>query len=192
MWLSEIEAATVSKRDDPCQNGDDSTEKFGGIIAEHYPSVLRFMRHLTRTVEDAEDLTQQAFIKARDNFASFRGEASVRTWLHRIAFHEYTHWKRKHRPWYRLSLDHVEPKDGYRPCIEGAALIDALHRLPAAMRETFLLLEVQQLSVEEIAGITGVPKGTVKSRAHHARLKLRTLLTQQEEVNYGTTTCEQN
>jgi RNA polymerase sigma-70 factor (ECF subfamily) len=160
------------------------------FIDDQYPSVLRFMRHLTRSIEDAEDLTQQAFIKARENIAGFRGGSSLRTWLHRVAFHEYTHWRRRHRPLLRLSNQEIAPESGFHACVEGAALLDALHQLPDSMREAFLLFEVQELTLEEVAAVMGVPKGTVKSRLHHARLRLRTLLQDQEEIHYGTTVCE--
>lgn len=165
-------------------------ESLRSFVDDHYSSVLRFMRHLTRSIEDAEDLTQQAFIRARENIASYRGSSSLRTWLHRVAFHEYTHWRRRHRPLLRLTQSEIAPESGFRACIEGAALLDALHRLPDAMREAFLLFEVQELSLEEVATVMRVPVGTVKSRLHHAKLRLRTLLQEQEETIYGTTACE--
>jgi len=162
------------------------------FVEDHYPSLLRLMRHLTRSIEDAEDLTQQAFIKARENIAGFKGGSSLRTWLFRVAFHEYTHWRRKRRPLLRLSPQVIAPEPGYQACVEGAALLDALHELPAPMREAFLLFAVQELSLEEVATVTRVPQGTVKSRLHHARLRLRTHLQDQEEPSYGKPACEQS
>ncbi|HVT13573.1 MAG TPA: RNA polymerase sigma factor [Fimbriimonadaceae bacterium] len=165
-------------------------EVLRAFVEDHYSSVLRFMRHLTRSIEDAEDLTQQAFLKARENIAGYHGGSSLRTWLHRVAFHEYTHWRRKQRPLLRLTQHEIAPEPGFQACVEGAALLDALHRLPAPMREAFLLFEVQELTLEEVATVMRVPKGTVKSRLHHARLRLRTLFQEQEETLYGTTACE--
>lgn len=159
-------------------SGDEETTRI--FVNENYPSVLRFMRQLTRNVDDAEDLTQQAFIQARQKMASYRGGSSLRTWLHRVAFHEYTHWKRKQRSWLRLA-DNSIAEQGYQTCIDGALLLDALHRLPAKLREAFLLFEVQELSLEEVAGVLGVPSGTVKSRLHHARKQLRNYLEETEE-----------
>jgi RNA polymerase sigma-70 factor (ECF subfamily) len=162
------------------------------FVDDHYSSVLRFMRHLTRSIEDAEDLTQQAFIQARENIASFRGGSSLRTWLHRVAFHEYTHWRRRRRPILRLSHREIAPEAGYKACVEGAVLLEALHQLPDPMREAFLLFEVHEFSLEEVAAVMQTPVGTVKSRLHHAKLRLRTLLQDQEEPTYGKTACEQS
>lgn len=155
-----------------------ATEEF---VHAYYVSVYRFMRHLTKQVEDAEDLTQQAFIKAKQQIHTYRGNASLRTWLHRIAFHEYMHWKRRHRR--MLSLDSVPPQvePAYSACIESAALEDALGKLSEPLRVAFLLYEVQELSVEETARVLGVPKTTVKSRLVKARQGLcRSLKGRQE------------
>lgn len=167
-----------------------SEDEFRAFVADHYGSVLRFTRCLTRSVDDAEDLTQQAFIRAREHIGRFRGDASLRTWLHRLAFHEFTHWKRRRRTW--LSLSRWEPASGnvFAQCEDAILILDALDQLPDAMREAFLLFEVQQLSLEEVAKVLRTPLGTVKSRLHHARLRLRSLLQDHEEHNYGTTICQ--
>jgi RNA polymerase sigma-70 factor, ECF subfamily len=151
------------------------------FVRQHYASVLRFMRHLTRRAEDAEDLTQQAFLKARSQIGSYQGKSSLRTWLHRVAFHEYTHWKRSQR--WTLTLRHaparIEP--AFEACLEAAALLEALDTLPDALRETFLLHEVQQLPIEEVAKVLSRPVGTVKSRLFHARKRLRAHLESGQE-----------
>ncbi|MBN9501682.1 MAG: hypothetical protein BGO01_15580 [Armatimonadetes bacterium 55-13] len=150
------------------------------FVSEHYPSVLRFATHLTRNVEDAEDLTQQAFIKARASIAGFRGQSTLRTWLHRFVFHEYTHWRRRQRPSLRLTERAVK-EEGFQTCEDGLVLLNALHKVPPKLREAFLLFEVQQLSLEETAQVLRIPKGTVKSRLHHARTHLRQILESAEE-----------
>src|SRR5687767_9392631 len=67
------------------------------LVTDEYPRIYRLLRHLTGAVEVAEDLTQQTFLKAWQALASYRSEASLATWLHRIAYHEYTHWLRARR-----------------------------------------------------------------------------------------------
>ena len=67
------------------------------LVTEHYPRIYRLLRHLTASIDNAEDLTQQTFVKAWQALATFRGEASLATWLHCIAYHEYTHWLRARR-----------------------------------------------------------------------------------------------
>ena len=156
------------------------TERF---VVSHYASVCRFMRHLTGQKEDAEDLTQQAFIKAKQQIASYRGKATLRTWLFRIAFHEYTHWKRSRRRTLTLESAPARVETAYDACLEAEALLDALKRLPEPLREAFLLHEVQELSVEETASVLGLPQGTVKSRLFNARQKLSSMLEgRQEEI----------
>lgn len=155
-----------------------ATENF---VITHYASVCRFLRHLTRHAEDSEDLTQQAFIKAKQQIASYRGKASLRTWLFRIALHEYTHWKRKHRRTHSLDLAPARVEPAYEACIETVALLNALEKLPDGLKETFLLSEVQELSIEETAAVLGVPQGTVKSRMFAARKKLCFLLEGRQE-----------
>lgn len=162
--------------------GDPDT--MDAFVREHYTSVLRLMRHLTRRIEDAEDLTQQAFLTARHQVGTFKGKSSLRTWFHRVAFHEYTHWKRRQRKAERLSPTLAAHDPGFAACVEAADLLDALHRLPAPHRETFLLHEVQELSLHDVANVLGRPIGTVKSRLYHARRQLRAALEGEPEEDY--------
>ncbi len=163
------------------------------FVHEQYASVLRFMRHLTWRIEDAEDLTQQTFLTARRQAGSFKGNSSLRTWLHRVAFHEYTHWKRRQRKTERLNPDLARHERGFDVCLDAAILLDALHGLPDRHRETFLLHEVQELSIQEVAKVLGKPVGTVKSRLFQARKLLREALEgEQEEITHGAPALETN
>jgi len=160
-------------------NGDaEVTESF---VLSHYASLYRFMRQLTGHREDAEDLTQQAFIKAKQQIASYRGKASLRTWLYRVAFHEYTHWKRSRRRTQSLESAPPRVEPAYEACLDAEALLNALRRLPDPLQEAFLLFEVQELTLEETANVLRVPKGTVKSRLHNARRKLHLMLDGRQE-----------
>lgn len=145
-------------------------------VLAHHDDIFRFMKHLTRHHEAAEDLAQQTFINAYQSLKQFRNESSMRTWLHRIAFREYIAWRRKRR--LTLPLDVLSGRHDHRMSeIESEAdLLRALHQLPAVQREVFLLFEVQQLSVDEVAEVAGLKSGTVKSHLHFARKQLRNLL----------------
>lgn len=155
------------------------------LIEAHYDAVFRFLWQLTRHRENAEDLTQQTFLKAQARLTSFRGESSIRTWLHAIAYREFTTWRRLR--WLRVSSLRVDQRapDLHGIALEGIWLLEALAKLKPALSEAFILHEVQGLSIEEISQVTGSPAGTVKSRLHHARAYL-----QQEwddtnqEINY--------
>ena len=168
-----MESHVISKMD-RLKQGD--SEALHVWVSEHYDGIYRFLRHLTRQVEAAEDLAQQTFLNAIQALPKFRGESSQKTWLHRIAFREYIAWRRKRR--LLLPLEFLAPKEDPRfAAIDaGEVLLAALHQLPSAYREAFLLFEVQQMSIEEIAEVTDSPVGTVKSRLHHARERLRVQL----------------
>lgn len=150
-------------------------ERAGDWIArEHYPKIIRFLRHLTGNLSDAEDLTQNTFIRANSALAEFRHDSSLSTWLHRIAYREYCHYLRDRR-------EYVEPfpemTHEFRQRSEDAVVLAAaIQNLPSDLREAFVLQEIQRLSVREAATVLGVPEGTVKSRNHLARTRLRTAL----------------
>lgn len=166
--MNDLETARQIAAGDP-----DEAERF---VRTHYASVYRLMRHLTRNREDAEDLAQQAFVTARAKIATYRGGAALKTWLHRVGFNEYAQWKRKRRHTIPLTSDHSSEDPGYGSCIAGESLLSALAALPDKLRETFILHEVDELPVVEVAQIQSVPVGTVKARLFHARRKLRASL----------------
>jgi RNA polymerase sigma-70 factor (ECF subfamily) len=150
------------------------------LVADHYLRLYRWLYHLTGSQETAKDLVQQVFLSAWQALASFRGEASLKTWLHRIAYHEYAHWLRTRRQ--HASLEDVVPviDDPTQRQWEAMVLREALAQLSAEHRETFLLYHVQGLSVLEVAVVMDVPAGTIKSRLFTARQRLRELLTSSE------------
>jgi len=152
------------------------------LVRDHYPSVFRLMRHLTGHREDAEDLTQQAFLVARAKIDSFRGGSGLKTWIHRIAFNEYAQWKRKRKQTAPLRPDQPTDDPGYQSFVVGEALLSALASLPDKLREAFILHEVDELKVEEVARILRVPAGTVKARLFYARRRLRAFLEDGAEV----------
>ena len=64
------------------------------FVVINYPRIYRLLRYLTGRPDIAEDLTQQTFVRAWQALPAFRHQSSIATWLHRIAYHEYTHWLR--------------------------------------------------------------------------------------------------
>jgi len=155
-------------------NGDKAAgEQF---VVEHYEMIFRFLRNLTGSKEDAEDLTQQTFLRAWEALSSFRGDSSLSTWLHSIAYREYTHWLRSRREFVPLDEIIDMPDEQASQNLEAVLLRWAIYRLDPEHREVFVLHYVQGFSVGEIAKIIGIPAGTVKSRLFFARQKLRELL----------------
>ncbi len=146
------------------------------MVAAHYPRIFRLLRYLTGRADIAEDLTQQAFVRAWQALPNFRHQASLATWLHRIAYHEYTHWLRDRRE--HASLDsaaHLAAPSTFHEW-EALVLPQALAQLTPEHRDAFLLYHVQELSVGEVASILEVPAGTIKSRLFTARQRLREIL----------------
>lgn len=142
------------------------------IVGEHYVPILRLLRHLTRSPEDAEDLVQNTFVVARMKLSSFRGGCTLRTWLHKVAFREYLRWQRRVilRPSQWVREPTLEPWGQQQDAFD---LMQALARLPAKQREVFVLHEVHGFDTAEVAEIVSVPQGTVLSRLFHARKALR-------------------
>ncbi len=148
------------------------------FVAEHYAAIYRFLRNLTGSKEEAEDLTQQTFLRAWEALSRYRGDASLSTWLHAIAYHEYTHWRRAQREHAPLE-EAVEVQDEQAEQNLEAVLVRwAIQRLSPEHREVFVLHYVQGFSINEIARILGIPAGTVKSRLFFARLRLQALLSE--------------
>lgn len=140
------------------------------FVDDHYGPLLRFLRFLTGSEDEAVELTQQTFVKAQIALSEFRHEASLRTWLRSIAYHEYTHWRRDRRETVGLS-ESLEIPFGLSE--DGIVLQDAIDALPDDLRETFVLREIDRLSVRETAVVLDVPEGTVKSRCSLAKGRLR-------------------
>ncbi|MBW3660586.1 MAG: RNA polymerase sigma factor [Gemmatimonadetes bacterium] len=127
--------------------------------------------------EDADDLTQEIFVRVWEKLDTFRGDAAFGTWLHRVATNLIL-TRRKARSRYRdrfledeatLETAHATPR------LVGAAvdLEGALQGLPDGARQVFVLYDVEGYKHEEIADMLGVTVGTSKSQLHRARMLLR-------------------
>lgn len=148
------------------------------FVHERYDRVYSLLRHLCGCPETSSDLAQQTFVRAWQSLDTFRGESSLGTWLHRIAYHEYLHWRRDRREHALLDqLPEMADRKASAPW-EAVLLRGALDELSPEQRDAFLLRHVSGLSVAEVAVLQNVPPGTVKSRLFAARQRLRALLLQ--------------
>jgi RNA polymerase sigma-70 factor (ECF subfamily) len=155
------------------------------FIDVHYDDVYRFLRHLTRHVQEAEDLTQQTFIRAVRSFGTYDpGSSSKRTWLHRIAYREFLNWRRGRK--ILMALDPRLSRSDRRleSIVDSEALLAMLERIGPVFASVFLLIEVQEMSHAESAEVLGIPVGTVKSRLHEAKRKLRQIATDSMESRF--------
>ena len=179
-----------------------SETAFALLIAQYSHPVYSLIARNLRDPADAADVTQEVFVKVFRNISGFQGEASLRTWIYRIALHEASNqrrWWNRHRR-QELALDApVQNDEG-----ESFSLADALatrdaspydcaasaevkHRvaqalstLPEPFRKVVILREIEGFAYEEIAEILQVNVGTVKSRLTRGRACLRVALVQNQ------------
>ena len=170
-----------------------SREAFDELVRRYQGEMLNVARAMTSGDAEAEDLAQEAFVRAWRSLRTFRGDSSFRTWLYGITLnvirtHQGRRSKRAHLWWSprdaRADRDpHIDPLERHAADIDleqSLAVQDAIDRalatLPGDMREAVTLRDVQGLDYKEIAVVLGVPLGTVESRIFRARQRLRPLL----------------
>jgi RNA polymerase sigma-70 factor (ECF subfamily) len=148
----------------------------------------RLARHLCGHAQDAEDVAQSALLKAVQHLDGFRAEASLRTWLHRVATNECRMLRRRKTP---MSLDTLleragpdggpdlpsdlllDPEESAVQAERRTAVLRSLEALPERYRSVVLLKDGRGLSAVEIAERTGATVGAVRSTLHRARSLLR-------------------
>jgi RNA polymerase sigma-70 factor, ECF subfamily len=160
-----------------------SHDAFAALVDRHKDKIYWLVRRIAG-VEEAEDLTQEVFLRAYQALPQFRGEASLKTWLCRIAYNLSATrlGKRRRQPEEQL-LDEVEAPpsiadlEGEVEQREFAGIVHAcVDRLPEHFRTALTLYYLNEIRYEEIAEITGLPLGTVKAHIHRGRLRLKELV----------------
>lgn len=175
-----------------CRNGERSA--FDDLVRTHWRRIFNRALALLKNHEDAEEITQDTFIRAQNKLGDFRGEASLKTWLYKIAtnlsLNRLAFWRRRGRG-VSISLDapygddeinstlhDVVPSDAPSPGEEVvtrefvSAVEQAMGKISDEHREILTLRNIQNLSYEEIAQKLGINVGTVKSRIARARKSL--------------------
>ena len=151
-----------------------SVEALEVFIERFHEPLFRYLWHASGSKEDAEDLAVQALLRARTSIQGYRGDGTLRGWMFRVAYRELLQFRRREAI-FRLITPKREDKS--EPPNEDMVVIsEALRRLPVAARSAFLMTEVEGLTISEAAAALGVSDGTVKSRCHSARQRLRKLL----------------
>lgn len=153
---------------------------FGELVVRYrnrlWGIALRTLHH----PEDAADVVQEALVAAYRRAGTYRGEASVRTWLHRILVNACIDRIRLQRRHHAVPLLELEPPDR-RPdvaidVVTRMSVVEALAELPAHQRVAVVLVDVQGWPLDEVAEVLEVPVGTVKSRCARGRVRLGRLL----------------
>jgi RNA polymerase sigma factor (sigma-70 family) len=158
---------------------------FDQAVLPHLDAAYNLARWLTRNGHDAEDVVQEAFLRAFRFFGGFHGD-NPRAWLLTIVRNSCYDWLRRHRPSeVPISLDEEvhgvvdpspTPEERVMTRADGLRLREALEALPLAWREVLILRELEGMSYKEIADIAGIKIGTVMSRLARARAGLQQLL----------------
>ncbi len=151
-------------------------EALGELVRRYHGPLLGYLLRLGADRELAQDLAQETFCRVCLRISGLDNPGAFRVWLYRTAHRLFLD---HHRSWYRRRVAPVAeppaagsaagPEEEVLRAEEGERVRKALASLRPALRVAVILRHYQQLSLEEIAGVTGVPVGTVKSRLHRAQ-----------------------
>jgi RNA polymerase sigma-70 factor (ECF subfamily) len=167
------------------------------MVSRYWDRIYGMVHQLLRNQQDAEEVTQDAFIRAHRGLVNFRGDAAFSTWLYQIATNlarnRYWYWWRRKRD-KTVSFDQPVSDDNSTPLSEVFAtemetpgditvtqeLVDhiavGMEKISAKHREILILRNIKNMAYEEIAEVLGISVGTVKSRIARARESLRDVI----------------
>jgi RNA polymerase sigma factor (sigma-70 family) len=158
-------------------------ERFEAVVLPHLSAAYTLARYLTRN--DADDVVQEAFLRALKYFGGFRGEGASesRGWLLAIVRNTAYTWQRRHRAdvaamefdevLHSETISDEHPDADLQRSTARETLAVVLDRLPPDFREVIVLREIEGLAYKEISEVVGVPVGTIMSRLSRARKRLQ-------------------
>ena len=161
--------------------GGDRTA-FDQLVRRHQKGMYRVVRRYVRSDADAADVSQQSFVRAFRGLASFRGAASVRSWLYRIAINCSLSWIRDHRREQPAEIPEdalidANPAPGrIMEGQEGRRLRAAIEQLPPKQKLVLELRVFDDLSFKEVAELADCSENTAKVNFHYAVKRLRDIL----------------
>ena len=166
---------------------------FEALAAQHERAIYLLCLRMMGNPNDAQDCAQEAFLNAYRAFGGFRGQASGKTWLYRIAYNACLDALRKRRNDSSLEalretgFDPADPSPGTEEQViakdERRRLREAIALLPDDQREALILTQLEKVPYEEVAQALGVSEGTVKSRVNRAKARLKEILSEQRELS---------
>jgi RNA polymerase sigma-70 factor, ECF subfamily len=179
----------VSQNDDgqlvaQSQAGDLSA--FDELVRRHNGPVYSYLYRMCRNGAEAEEMTQESFVKAWEGLKSFRGQASFKTWLYRIATNLCINRLSRRKPLDPLSEDlpaarRDEPEETFRQRMRGECIRRALAGLPADQRSALVLSIYEEMSHEEMAAAMGRSPASVNMLLYRARIGVRQSLADARE-----------
>jgi RNA polymerase sigma-70 factor (ECF subfamily) len=152
---------------------------FNRLVLEHLPAAQRFAIRLTGDVGSAEDLMQDALLKAHRSWQTFRGESRFQTWLFQIVINEFRRAVRHAASAQLADTSEIEDGRAMQPARSlearelGELVAQEVSRLPPRQREVLVLITYEQLSVSEVALILNLSQQNVRTNLHYARQTLR-------------------
>ena len=157
--------------------------RFDLLILPHLDAAYNLARWLTQNDQDAQDMVQEASLRAFRSLSSFRGGDS-RAWLLTIVRNTCYTWLRHQHPnevfqeeIHDMENETSDPEKIYLQHLDRERLKEAIEALPLELREVIVLRELEELSYREISAIAHIPMGTVMSRLARARKRLQRYLT---------------
>ena len=180
-WVLNLSGRTLD--DDVARNAErtGARDEFESHLAECGPLAFRVARGVLRNTADAEDVAQDALLRAYHNFKDLRDPARFRSWIVKISFRlALDRWRSKKRREQREILWAMPVNNGLSPTAEEIAasrefqarLDRALDELPEKFRLVLILSAIEGRTLQEISRLLDVPTGTVKSRLFFGRKKL--------------------
>ncbi|MTE11912.1 RNA polymerase sigma factor SigM [Nocardia aurantiaca] len=173
-----VEARQVSDRDLLAAHVGGAPYAFAELLRRHRDHLWQTALRASYSPEDAADSLQDALLSAHRGAAAFRGDAEVRSWLHRIVVNACLDRIRRNKlrrtePLPEDTADEPRcPRDDFA-ALEATLLVDAaLFTLPADQRTALVAVELEGYSVADAAALLGIPEGTVKSRCARGRRRL--------------------
>jgi RNA polymerase sigma-70 factor (ECF subfamily) len=158
------------------------TEAFATLVKQHQKMVHALAFRMTGSLNDAEDLAQETFLRAYQQLDSFRGESKFSTWLCQIAVNLSLNWRTRenrrseiHSKWAENAMADNDPGDEF-PDELSRRVQEALNRLPAKQRAAIVLTVYENCSHAEAAALLNCAEATISWRAFAARQKLKRLL----------------
>ncbi|WP_232523343.1 ECF RNA polymerase sigma factor RpoE [Porphyromonas gingivalis] len=155
------------------QAGD--TESFAPLVERYSDMLYALLCRLLQDEEDAADLLQDTFVKAFRHISRFDGRSSFSTWIYRIAYNEAIDHLRRRKAYVTDRVEELPdvPDEDLEPSGEDPELLQqALDSLPAADKALLLMFYSDDLSVRDIAEVTGMTESNVKVKLHRLRAKL--------------------
>jgi RNA polymerase sigma-70 factor (ECF subfamily) len=181
---------TGARLDEP-PLGPAELERFRSLMLPHLDGAYAYARFLCRDAVTAEDLTQEAYLRACRAFRGYRG-GDAKAWLFAVLRSCFLSWARAparrevaseavgETPGAELAAEDDTPEEALLRRSESDGLRGAIQALPEPFRETLVLRELEELSYKQVAEVTGVPIGTVMSRLARARQLLVAALRKEE------------